>query len=438
MNFICIGRPEKNYKNNLCNIIYVPFKIDIFELFNFLQLIFNKIKSWDEKITNIIYSSMDVSKIFEVTKDILPFHMQLIDKDLFVIAKSDDLFFKKYQKIAPLDEINKMILEKDFKEAYSIDGIFNYTLNEENFICFNIFQNGKYEARLIAYVNGFELSKGDYILFQNLCSRIEEMYQRNLQMLRNTTNEDEFHRLLKSLLFNKLEYNNFNIDNILEEYNWKKNDFYQVIKINKLISDSISISSLYFCTYLEFSYDGTCAIEYETSIIWVINYNKVSKKIKNNLRQELSTILRENLCKAGVSNIFDNILDLNAYFKQANRALFMGNIIDKNLWCYRFEDYKVKYLMNQCIREFNIEQIVPHGLLSLKKYDTENNTELCTTLYTFIKNKFNASKTADDLYIHRSTLLARLNKINSVSYFDLDDFNIVLHLMISFYLMNDI
>ncbi|MPM60498.1 hypothetical protein SDC9_107349 [bioreactor metagenome] len=112
MNFICIGRPEKNYKNNLCNIIYVPFKIDIFELFNFLQLIFNKIKSWDEKITNIIYSSMDVSKIFEVTRDILPFHMQLIDKDLFVIAKSDDLFFEKYPKIAPLDEINKMILEK--------------------------------------------------------------------------------------------------------------------------------------------------------------------------------------------------------------------------------------------------------------------------------------------------------------------------------------
>ncbi|WP_455542243.1 helix-turn-helix domain-containing protein [Intestinibacter sp.] len=436
-NFICIGDVSQSYKNKLSNIIYILDNIDIFELFNYLQIVFNKLNSWNDKITKIIYSSMDVSKIFEVTSDILPLPLLLIDKDLFYISKSDDIF-KEDKTVASLDNINKMLLEEDFKESFSKKEAFYYKLENERFICFNIYQNKTYKARLIASISNFDFKKGDYILFEHLGKRIEEMYQNNFNILKNNANDNELHRLLKSLLLNELKYNHFNIDYILGKYNWKKDDNYQVIKIDKLITNTISISSVYFCTYLEQHYEGTCAVEFESSIVWIINYNKMSQELINNFRRELSIILRENLCKAGTSNCFNDINFLSIYFKQAKYAFLIGNMVDNTLWCYNFEDYKLKYLMDQCTKEFDIQQIVPQKLLDLKKYDIDNDTKLCETLYVYIQNRFNASKTAQDLYIHRSTLLFRINRIYEITKFDLDDFNTNLHLMISFFLLNNL
>ena len=56
----------------------------------------------------------------------------------------------------------------------------------------------------------------------------------------------------------------------------------------------------------------------------------------------------------------------------------------------------------------------------LLKYDTENNTELTQTLLKFLECKFNISETAKGLYIHRNTLINRMNKIKELLYDDLE------------------
>ena len=58
------------------------------------------------------------------------------------------------------------------------------------------------------------------------------------------------------------------------------------------------------------------------------------------------------------------------------------------------------------LRELYIETINP-----IERYDKQNDTQLLTTLTTYLANDENLSKTAEDLYAHRHTIRYRLQKI---------------------------
>ena len=75
-------------------------------------------------------------------------------------------------------------------------------------------------------------------------------------------------------------------------------------------------------------------------------------------------------------------------------------------------------------------------LETLKKYDHAHQTELYLTLRTFLRNQLNYTKTAADLFIHRSTLLYRLDRIKELIPVELDDYENILQLEIA-YLLND-
>jgi len=59
------------------------------------------------------------------------------------------------------------------------------------------------------------------------------------------------------------------------------------------------------------------------------------------------------------------------------------------------------------------------------------------TLEVYLKNHLNAVQSARELYIHRSTFLYRLERIRALLDSDLTDYDELLYLMISFYLLKE-
>ena len=71
---------------------------------------------------------------------------------------------------------------------------------------------------------------------------------------------------------------------------------------------------------------------------------------------------------------------------------------------------------------------------ALKQYDRAHNTFLCETLRVFLKNKCSYEKTKNDLFIHRSTLLYRIERIREMTAFDPDNYEDCLLMEICFLL----
>lgn len=82
----------------------------------------------------------------------------------------------------------------------------------------------------------------------------------------------------------------------------------------------------------------------------------------------------------------------------------------------------VYQLLNQ-LPPGELRRIYLNTIVGLSEYDRANGTEFLKTLQVFYAHQFNASQAARELYIHRNTILHRIEKIKEILHCDFKDTN---------------
>jgi carbohydrate diacid regulator len=143
--------------------------------------------------------------------------------------------------------------------------------------------------------------------------------------------------------------------------------------------------------------------------------DRMAKMIVNTLNTEL-------MVKAyvGIGSVVDNILDVGRSFNEAQTALKVGGIFDSDKLIVDYNNLGIGRLIYQ----------LPVTLckLFLKEVfdgDSFNNmdTETILTIQKFFENNLNVSETSRQLYIHRNTLVYRLDKIQRLTGLDIRKFD---------------
>lgn len=123
---------------------------------------------------------------------------------------------------------------------------------------------------------------------------------------------------------------------------------------------------------------------------------------------------------------------------QAREALSLGLRKNPHQWGHVFQDYQMDYVVQQCLSCYTPRDLCPEGLERLLSHDEENpDMELAKTLETYYNCKLNASEAAKRLFIHRTTLFYRLNRIRELAGIDFDNPDERLHIMLCFALLKD-
>ena len=105
------------------------------------------------------------------------------------------------------------------------------------------------------------------------------------------------------------------------------------------------------------------------------------------------------------------------YFRQAMIALETADSMEiQEKFCY-FEDYALSYALKNSIGELRPELMMPCGLARLLQESREG-ADYWKTLEVYLDHEMNASRTARELFIHRTTLQNRLSRISR--FVDLD------------------
>ncbi len=147
---------------------------------------------------------------------------------------------------------------------------------------------------------------------------------------------------------------------------------------------------------------------------------------------KMAYIIREGLFVVGVSDEYKNFALTPYYYKQACIAHDYGKKSESMLWCHQFEDYALDYMLENACGDIPPQHVCLGGLQELIAYDNKNETELYKTLKVYLENERNAVHTAKELFIHRSTLFYRLDRIKELIHIDLDDANVRLYTSISY------
>jgi carbohydrate diacid regulator len=121
----------------------------------------------------------------------------------------------------------------------------------------------------------------------------------------------------------------------------------------------------------------------------------------------------------GISSIVDNLKDLARAYKEARIALEVGKVFDIEKPVMSYEKLGIGRLIYQLpttLCEIFLGEVFKKG--SLESLDRET----LMTVQSFFENNLNVSETSRKLFVHRNTLVYRLEKIRKVTGLDLREF----------------
>ncbi len=141
---------------------------------------------------------------------------------------------------------------------------------------------------------------------------------------------------------------------------------------------------------------------------------KIAKQISDHFGTEFYTKV-----SIGVGTAVDSIKDLARSYKEAQVAIEVGKVFDTEKNIVSYENLGIGRLIYQLpttLCEMFLQEVFKKG--SLESLDRET----LMTIQCFFENNLNVSETSRKLFVHRNTLVYRLEKVRKLTGLDLREF----------------
>lgn len=143
--------------------------------------------------------------------------------------------------------------------------------------------------------------------------------------------------------------------------------------------------------------------------------DKTAKAIIDTLNTELMV-----KAQIGIGSIIENVRDIGRSFKEAQTALQIGSIFENDKAIIDYNNLGIGRLIYQLpttLCKLFLKEVFREG--SFEALDQET----LFTIQKFFENNLNVSETSRQLYVHRNTLVYRLDKIQKITGLDLRSFD---------------
>lgn len=142
---------------------------------------------------------------------------------------------------------------------------------------------------------------------------------------------------------------------------------------------------------------------------------KVAESIRDTLKSELLA-----KTEIGIGTVASTLKDLAVSYKEAQSAINVGKMFDTERDVMSYENLGIGRLIYQLpttLCEMFLSEVFKDN--SLDALDSET----LMTIQKFFENNLNVSETSRNLFVHRNTLVYRLEKIKKITGLDLREFD---------------
>ena len=125
-------------------------------------------------------------------------------------------------------------------------------------------------------------------------------------------------------------------------------------------------------------------------------------------------------CVIGIGTVVSSVKELARSYKDAQVALEVGRVFDTEQTCINYENLGIGRLIYQLpptLCEMFLQEVFKKGSLDTLDHET------LLTIHAFFDNNLNVSETSRKLFVHRNTLVYRLEKIKKLTGLDLRQFD---------------
>ena len=286
----------------------------------------------------------------------------------------------------------------------------------------NIFINGEFMGFLSLILIRGDLSdaaRGWYsIAWECVCSWMRLHAEDNQLLLSNSVFEE---------LLNENTENIAYFQGVLSAFGWKKNCTKQLVVL-ECVSSHLNMNA-HIAKLLNKWRDHLYALEYQDKLVLLCNTDRLSFEKQ---LQAITPIIENSGYYGGSSHPFTALEDISHFLMQASLSVEFGSPnVGRISSC---QEFILPYIFRTLKEQSHMELVHPAILLLLER-DQRRHSSDADILYSYLKNQCSQTETAQQLHMHRSTLLRRLHQILQLTDLDLSDYATRLHLLISYELL---
>lgn len=419
---ICIGDNARlSYYKEHATVILIRKKADFFEVYESLQEIYDIFNNWESQILQLFMNSSGI-------QDFLNISYPVFERPIFVLNAVFQFVASVYEKNTVINKHWRQTqgnLELDAFLTYLHENEMNmeqkgaFLLEFEDVIvlCVNLFdKNGDYIGCLCIDHMNMPSSNGLNVFAEYLATIIEKAYETDPVLINDEGRslKEILRTLMQDIPLSKNQ-------KILLNTTTMKQSYYCVSAHHLKHFSSLPVT--YICSMLETLFVDSIFFEHNNTILGLIPVAAFHDGvgITDTLNEILSDIIEDIPLCVGVSNEFRDLYLLNIYYLQAEAAIENGNIYQPGHHIYLFADFALLEMIANSLGSFPIESYFPKGLAELLDHDKNGGVSYLETLTVFLNENMSYAKAARSLYIHRSTLIERISRIEKELSIDLNN-----------------
>lgn len=406
-----------------------------------VQQVFLKYAKWEAALRQAVQNNASFYKLFEIAERVFENSMFMHDRNFIELAcvnrcpEEEELWEydeRRGKYYLPLEIVNNFKINPDYLETMTTKGpeIFPDTTFNYRILYENLWHNGQYWGRICINEINRALRPSDFELLDYFSDIVTDA----LHAIEMTEYKQAYSlpRFLKGLIETG-QIDQMTMDTQLMQYGWTYMDTYFCACLFTNEEDTHINSIQYQCNRLMDQFSHTCVFYDGRCMVMLVN-STLSEMDIPTFQNHIAVTLREGLIKAGISTAFTDLRKFPEYYRQAIAVFRVGQRRQEMFWSYRFDEYRLAYILQTAMADLPVGLLCNTAITVLRDYDKTHTSELKRTLKSYLGNERNIVRTAEELDIHRSTLLYRIQRIKTLTGLDLDLPETRFDLLLSYFL----
>lgn len=418
--YLCIDRrPVGIWSNYPGDVFFITDPAaDLLTVLNHVQEIFDRLITWEAQMKSLQMTGEDIREMVRLSIPIFQNKIIVTDYNLQIVAYCEAADHDGTWEVRMCDDYemvpksHTILFQNNYTVSTSSREPYLCEVNGDAFYCINLYLEDAYMGVCSLSPDFHEFSESDLTLFQAfskfVCHALAA--QSKAPNSRFVTMKTIFTQLLQCL-----PVSHQSVERALNSRQRRpsaKSDASVWVAVTiRSANRKKTLPEAYLCASLEEILTDSTVIAFDNSLAAFCLLPDAPDSIPH-LLELLTPFLQDMNFRAGVSEPFTNIFDTRSFYAQACRALETGLEQNTDSFVYRFRDYALAYMLKHCCGEFEPEKIMPASLLKL--IQQKGSVDYEDTLKRYLDNGMNASRTAQEMFLHRSSLMPRIEKIRSM------------------------
>lgn len=426
-----------------CVCLGFPTDLDLVQIHTRIQQAIVRFEDWETLLDATVYRCTNVQELYKKAEIMLhdpilawnpAFHMvacantDLIDPENmpplmrnFIkgggwAGKDVDIMIKKHDYLTmPVRYMDVRLLSPpNMMNCYSC--VRNFSLSGKI-----VLTSGAY------YLDGEKPHDGKIELLRAFFSRVLRYLELNSSTY--TGSRKIYERFILSLIEGKLN-NEADISDSLCYLNFPYRSSFEVIVVgcNK---NAQSMSLGLIRNYCKNYFKHAKFIEYRSHLVGINNRQWDTQSDIDRRREIFSNTDTRADFSLGISCVYNCLIDTEKAFNQAKTALQYGRLMNRGGQYYTYSDYYIYYVLHQLNGKESSPSASPDAAYIYKLRESDRNkagVENERLLRTYILSGRNTSVTAEEMSLHRNSVLYRIKQIETMLGIDLNDPDAVFHI----------